>query len=213
PNTTDYRLFYTRYLYRDYVIPRMQKYLTRSAQQAFGDDASELSEVPSDLPSHLPTELQVEPPEQEVQTPIDATARPSTTERTIDGSQRACFRVDWNLLSSKWVPRHPDKRSIGGPKVSWIWKHGMEIQKITEQRSPSNKYWLCQLCYEANKMKPQILQAASTTNAGKHMKLIHQVDEDGLIELEKITPSELSLEHYYRRLSPSNAEQMETELC
>ncbi|TKA22128.1 hypothetical protein B0A49_13891, partial [Cryomyces minteri] len=58
-----------------------------------------------------------------------------------------------------------------------------------------------------NKLKPQILQAASTTNAGKHMKLIHQIDEDGLIELEKITPSELSLEHYYRRLSPSNAEQ------
>jgi len=39
------------------------------------------------------------------------------------------------------------------------------------------------------------------------MNLVHQINEDGPIENGQIAPSELSLEHYYQRLSPSNAEQ------
>jgi hypothetical protein len=98
-----------------------------------------------------------------------STAR-STTIRAL---KRVFFEVDFDLVGHEYSVRARTSRAIKHSRISWIYLHGMELEK----EKGNHKYWFCKHCYDVGKSK--ILNAGSTAGISKHLNTTHDIYSPG----------------------------------
>lgn len=72
-------------------------------------------------------------------------------------------------------------RAIKHSPISWIYLHGMELEKRDKRgqfSDRSSKYWLCKDCYDKGKV--QLMSPSSTTSCAEHLKNSHFIYEPGV---------------------------------
>jgi len=80
---------------------------------------------------------------------------------TIKAVRRVYFEVDFDLVGHEYSIRARTHRSMAQSQVSWIYLHGVELEK------GKGRYWLCKHCYDVGKNK--ILSASSTGSIATHL--------------------------------------------
>jgi hypothetical protein len=90
---------------------------------------------------------------------------------TIRALKRAAFEVDFSIVGPEYSMRARTNRSIAHSRISWIYLHGVELEK------GKHKYWLCKYCYDVGKSK--VLAAYSTASCGKHLVNSHGIYPPG----------------------------------
>jgi len=88
----------------------------------------------------------------------------------IAASRRINFGVDWTKLKGEYRPRTRTKKSIKYNKISWIFEHGLELEKKQKNGRWSGRYWLCKYCYDMGKMEGSLRPVSSTTSCSLHLK-------------------------------------------
>jgi hypothetical protein len=71
------------------------------------------------------------------------------------------------MLRGDFRHRSCKKRSVFQSKISWIYLHGIELEK-RGTKGDYTKHWLCKLCYNGGTIK--IMAASSTCSAQRHLK-------------------------------------------
>jgi hypothetical protein len=84
----------------------------------------------------------------------------------ILASQRCHFEVDFSGNLDGYRRRARTIRTVGNGKISWIYLHGIEIEKQTE-KGLWTRYWLCRPCYRNGVSKPR--PVASTSSCASHL--------------------------------------------
>ena len=96
--------------------------------------------------------------------PTPATRRSSKQQllETIEARKRVTFEVDFALVGREHSFKKRTTRSIKSSRISWIYLHGMALEK-----DGKDKHWICKACYENGTAK--VLVATSTTSCIKHL--------------------------------------------
>jgi hypothetical protein len=84
----------------------------------------------------------------------------------ILASQRCHFEVDFSGNLDGYRRRARTIRTVGNGKISWIYLHGIEIEKQTE-KGLWTRYWLYRLYYRNGVSKPR--PVASTSSCASHL--------------------------------------------
>ena len=84
---------------------------------------------PSDSRPPLSDSPAIETPE-----PTDVSPGPAlaSDEATILARERARFQIDWSKLGGTYRLRRRNKRTLGENRISWIFKHGAELEKYEQ---------------------------------------------------------------------------------
>jgi hypothetical protein len=101
---------------------------------------------------------------------------------TIAARERVEFDIDFQLLRSfgTYRLRPKTKRSVGGSRVSWIFKHGAEVEKLQSNGQYGGRYWICKDCHQKRiKLEPHSVIA--TGSASYHLEKVHKVSPHGPI--------------------------------
>ncbi|TKA50188.1 hypothetical protein B0A49_11188, partial [Cryomyces minteri] len=91
---------------------------------------------------------------------------------------RVSFPLQGALLHASYQLRPRQKRGIGDNRISWIWRHGIDIERLSTGLEWKGKFWLCKACHEGG-IKRQPLAAESSSNASKHMLKSHGIAPTG----------------------------------
>jgi hypothetical protein len=75
--------------------------------------------------------------------------------------RRVFFKVDFDLVGHEYSTRSRTFRAIKHSQVSWIYLHGVELEK------EKGRYWLCKACYDIGKSK--VMAAVSTGAISRHL--------------------------------------------
>lgn len=103
----------------------------------------------------------------------------------IFASRRCHFRVDFSGDLDGYRVRPRTLRALGQGKISWIYLHGIEIEKKNE-KGIWKRYWLCKHCHDDGIRKPR--PNASTTSCSTHLSK-HQIYPPGQGPQTPIPPS------------------------
>jgi hypothetical protein len=96
---------------------------------------------------------------------------------TIPAAKRIFFEVDFDFVGTEFRLRKRTKRSINHSRISWIYLHGIELEKKDPKRNEWTKYWICRPCYDAGSCK--VMAAESTASCGKHLTGAHGIYAPG----------------------------------
>lgn len=142
---------------------------TRS-QPGQGADAHPPS-APSTLPS-LTRDASLSP---ELSTQPSTSRSTSRRKHTIAATKRVTFDIDIGLVGPEYRLRTRTIRSINKSRISWIYLHGIELEK----KDGNGKYWLCRPCYDVGNVK--IMPAASTSSCSEHLRSnLHRIYPPGV---------------------------------
>lgn len=96
----------------------------------------------------------------------------------IAASKRVFFNVDFTLLEGDYRLRARRMRSIGSSKISWIYLHGVELEKKNTTTGTMERYWICKHCYDDGTYK--IMSAGSTSSITEHLNnIVHRIYAPG----------------------------------
>jgi hypothetical protein len=76
--------------------------------------------------------------------------------------------VDLSILEGTYRHRSRSKRSVFNSRVSWIYLHGIELEKRSQKTGQWVKHWLCKPCHEKGIIK--IMAVTSTWSAARHLE-------------------------------------------
>jgi hypothetical protein len=93
---------------------------------------------------------------------------------TILASKRIFFEVDFDFVGTEFRLRKRTKRSINYSRITWIYLHGIELEKKDPKRNEWTKYWICRPCYDAGS-RCKVMAAESTASCGKHLIWAHGI--------------------------------------
>ncbi|TKA50814.1 hypothetical protein B0A49_13837, partial [Cryomyces minteri] len=144
-----------------------------------------------------PRRVAVTPPTTTIDTPSEL---PDTL---IDAFERVSFPLQGALLHASYRPRPRQKRGIGDNRTSWIWRYGMDIERLSTSLEWKGKFWLCKACHEGG-IKRQPLAAESSSNASKHMLKSHGITPTGPPIQQ---PPTQSLDGWMKKDLPSEAKE------
>lgn len=112
----------------------------------------------------------------------------------IAGSRRIFFELNVLKLQEHGHFRIQPRaiRGIGQSRISWIYFHGIEVQKKEKTTwDTKHRWWICKHCYEGEVFKPW--PATSTSSCGSHLRNKHGIlppgcSSDIAIEASSIDP-------------------------
>ncbi len=84
--------------------------------------------------------------------------------------------IDWNRLPGYSISRRRKR-----PRTGWAWEHGFDIEKDETGR----RFWLCKVCHRKKAANTHMYDATSTSQANGHMEIIHRINKDGPIVLQR----------------------------
>ena len=113
------------------------------------------------------------------------------TRNTVLASTRCTFTVPLHRPELSGYRRcFRSNRRLGGNKISWIYLHGVELEK----RGPSGKWikhWICRYCHEQGRIK--VMNAQASTNCTRHLNDQHGI---GLERLEESVQAQGRIEGF-----------------
>jgi hypothetical protein len=116
----------------------------------------------------------------------------------ISAHRRVEIEVDLTRLDGEYRERLRSKSAFGSAPISWIYLHGIELEKRGEKGW--NKQWLCKHCYDSGTVK--IFAADSTWSPSRHLEGTHGIYSPG-------TPRPAALDRldsYLEEVHPLRAE-------
>lgn len=132
----------------------------------------------------------------------------SNASRLVSGkilaNRRIYFEVDLSNLEGDFRTRTRNIRSLKSNKISWIYLHGIEIEK-RDKHSHWAKHWLCKPCFDEGDHKA--FAAASTHSASEHLRKYHKIHAPGT-PTSPTTAS--SIDAYLNHRHPLAEEQWQT---
>lgn len=124
--------------------------------------------------------------------------------RKILATKRISFEVDLTMLDGVYRTRTRTIRQIHTGKISWIYLHGIELEK-KDTTNRWHKYWLCKPCFDGGKLKA--LSAASTSSCGEHLRAKHSILPPGA---EVATTTSSSIDPFVEQRHPFAEERWQT---
>jgi hypothetical protein len=94
-------------------------------------------------------------------------------ELLIAAKDRLTFDANLSRLHGQYRERQRTKRNTGNARISWIFKHGMELEQFINNRW-QKRLWLCKYCYDY-KASRQVWACDSTHAITKHLGNRHQI--------------------------------------
>jgi hypothetical protein len=166
---------------------------------------------PAPEATQLPPDATQQPPERETESTPSSDDLPEEKETlvarrySIPAKERLLFEPNWQLLQGgKYRHRPRTKRSTGDSRISWIFKHGAEVEKVKSDGRFGGRYWVCKHCNDAN-VKQQPYGCRSTSSAAYHLLKAHLLGPHGPIKEPK-QQQQQTLECLYSKVGSSIAE-------
>ncbi|TKA54064.1 hypothetical protein B0A55_13772 [Friedmanniomyces simplex] len=141
----------------------------------------------------------------------EVTASDDTKRITIYGKDRLFFAVDFSRFSAfgTYQLRPRTKRSFGNAPISWIFRHGIEVQELQSNGQYGGRYWLCKVCYDAS-FDERPLVCTSTSSSIAHLAL-HDINQNGTIDRAKPTTNTVT-NYFTKGAQPEYAEKFQQKL-
>jgi hypothetical protein len=124
----------------------------------------------------------------------------------ILASRRCHFDIDFSELQG-FTLRPPTLRSMHTGKISWIYMHGTELEKMNT-KGTWTRYWLCRQCYDNGLRRP--MPTASTTSCGIHLQSQHLIYPPGRAPQASTSTSASVIDQYREVYHPLYAEHWQT---
>lgn len=102
------------------------------------------------------------------------------TEKTIRADERSIFEPDWTRVVEGELYRERARtlRSTGSSRLSFIYKHGLQVERRQPNGSYDKIFWICKHCND--RRKPQTpLTSSATSTAIAHLKNVHLIVSTG----------------------------------
>lgn len=101
----------------------------------------------------------------------ERSVRPSSTltkkrKHEIPAEKRVTFPLDFNVIGIQYRVRLRSLRSINNCRISWIYLHGMELEKMHNGTSVG-RYWICKVCYDDGRIR--VMPCESTSSCASHL--------------------------------------------
>jgi hypothetical protein len=113
------------------------------------------------------------------------------TRSSVLASTRCTFTVPLHRPELSGYRRcFRSNRRLGGNKISWIYLHGVELEK----KGPSGKWikhWICRYCHEQGRIK--VMNAQASTTCTRHLHDQHGI---GLERLEESVQAQGRIEGF-----------------
>jgi len=109
-------------------------------------------------------------------------ATPTPKNDQIRAQDRVDFEVNWDQFSAfgRYQLRLRTKRNIGKSWISWIFKHGAEVEELQNNGTYEGRFWLCKHCHD-NRTEQRPLDCSSTNSAVSHLRVTHLINSKGAI--------------------------------
>ncbi|KAI6914226.1 hypothetical protein KC318_g700 [Hortaea werneckii] len=131
-------------------------------------------------------------------------------EKTIRADERIEFQPDWSIVVGSGSRSHRvrtrTKRSTGSSRISFIYKHGLQLERKAPNGQYKGKYWLCKHCYDRKKTKAP-LAATATSQPTVHLQKWHNIGSSGVLDEppQLITPHLTPTPHFDRHKPTAEA--------
>jgi len=85
-------------------------------------------------------------------------------EKTIRADERIIFQPDWSLVvdGESYRERPRSLRTTGSSRISFIYRHGLQLERKQPDGTFGKVFWLCKPCHDRRKVQAPLVAGATS---------------------------------------------------